>query len=158
MLVDVQRLVNSYFLILAHFLILDSGKSSLKLVRWFAIFSYKESKPNEMSDTISIKSTMNLKYSSCISIKGINFKIKNPCLACILAFKRKKIVYRWTKNGHFSMCPFRGCGFTYGKGALSLKQKGPLKGVHGNWRSQKGCFSGWWPKIGGRERNTYRAI
>ena len=35
--------------------------------------------------------------------------------AQLLAFKRENFVYSRTKNSHFSMCPFRGCGFTYGK-------------------------------------------
>ena len=33
----------------------------------------------------------------------------------LLAFKRENFVYSRTKNSHFSMCLFRGCGFTYGK-------------------------------------------
>ena len=33
----------------------------------------------------------------------------------LLAFKRENFVYSRTKNSHFSMCPFRGCSFTYGK-------------------------------------------
>ena len=32
-----------------------------------------------------------------------------------LAFKRENFVYSRTKSSHFSMCPFRGCSFTYGK-------------------------------------------
>ena len=35
--------------------------------------------------------------------------------AKLLTFKRETFVYHWTKNSHSSMCPFRGCGFTYGK-------------------------------------------
>ena len=33
----------------------------------------------------------------------------------LLALRRKNFVYSRTKNSHFSMCPFRGCSFTYGK-------------------------------------------
>ena len=35
--------------------------------------------------------------------------------AQLLAFKRENSIYSRTKNSHFSMCPFRGCGFTYEK-------------------------------------------
>ena len=35
--------------------------------------------------------------------------------AQLLAFKRENFEYSRTKNSHFSMCLFRGCGFTYGK-------------------------------------------
>ena len=38
--------------------------------------------------------------------------------AQLLAFKRENFVCSRTKNSHFSMFPFRGCGFTYGKKSL----------------------------------------
>ena len=40
--------------------------------------------------------------------------------AQLLAFKHENFVYSRTKNSHFSMCPFRGCGFTYGKNTSLL--------------------------------------
>ena len=39
--------------------------------------------------------------------------------AQLLAFKRENFEYSRTKNSHFSMCLFRGCGFTYGKNNIT---------------------------------------
>ena len=41
--------------------------------------------------------------------------------AQLLAFKRENSIYSRTKNGHFSMSPFRGCGFTYGEKHMNVK-------------------------------------
>ena len=43
------------------------------------------------------------------------FYARSERSAQLLAFKRENFAYSRTKISHFSMCPFRGCGFTYGK-------------------------------------------